>query len=705
MKANLLVELFTEELPPKALRRLGEAFAHGIAAGLVERGLVDKEPRTFVYATPRRLGVKIHDVLDRAPDRAESRKLMPAKVAYGTDGQPTQALLKRLEKEGYSAGHVPEKDLQRRTEGNTEYVFHNLVISGSSLLVGLLSALEDSVEALPIPKVMGYQLADGATTVRFVRPAHGLVALHGGEIVPITILGLEAGRITHGHRFQGVKDIQVATADAYEEALAAHGNVVASFGERQAEIARQLAERASALNATLGPEADYAPLLEEVTALVERPTVYAGEFETEFLAVPPECLVLTMRQNQKYFPLFDAGGKLVNKFLIVSNMRLADPKNIVEGNQRVVRPRLADARFFFDTDKKTRLENRVPLLAKVTYHNKLGNQLERTERVQLLAGRIARMLKADVALAERAAWLAKADLQTGMVGEFPELQGVMGRYYAMADGEDSRVADAIEQHYRPRFAGDTPPRQEIAMALALADKLEMLAGLFGIGQQPTGDKDPFALRRHALGVIRILIENNLAVSIHELVTAAFAVFPPTLLRDAHADLQLFIHERLRGYLRDAGYTANEVESVLCRDLPTRLDQVPRQLAAVRAFANLPEAASLAAANKRVANILKQAAGKGEPVAQAEAGKLQDPAERELFKAIATAVKHATPLFEQGDYTGYLKAFAILKNPVDAFFDSVMVMAEDADLRRNRLALLSDLRLSMNRVADISKLAA
>jgi len=528
--------------------------------------------------------------------------------------------------------------------------------------------------------------------------------LHGTEIVPVRVLGLAAGRITHGHRFQGVKDIPVATADAYEEALAAHGNVVASFGERQADIARQLADRASALDATLGPEADYAPLLEEVTALVERPTVYAGEFETEFLAVPPECLVLTMRQNQKYFPLFDAGGKLVNKFLIVSNMRLADPKNIVEGNQRVVRPRLADARFFFDTDKKTRLENRVPLLAKVTYHNKLGNQLERSERVQLLAGRIARMLKADVALAERAAWLAKADLQTGMVGEFPELQGVMGRYYALADGEDSRVADAIEQHYRPRFAGDTPPRLEIAMALALADKLEMLAGLFGIGQQPTGDKDPFALRRHALGVIRILIENNLAISLHELVNAAFGAFPSDVLAATHTDLQIFILERVRGYLREIGYSANEVESVLCMN-PTRLDHLPNQLAAVRAFASLPEASSLAAANKRVANILKQAQSKGESFSQAESGVLVEPAERELFKAIATAVKHATPLFDQGDYTGYLKTFAILKNPVDAFFDSVMVMAEDADLRRNRLALLSDLRLSMNRVADISKLAA
>jgi glycyl-tRNA synthetase beta chain len=705
MSANLLVELFTEELPPKALRRLGDAFADGISSGLAMRGLADKSANRTVFATPRRLAVKIANVLQRAPDRAESKKLMPTKVAFAADGKPTQALLKRLEKEGYQSGFVPNDRLERRAEGGTEYVFHNQMVSGSSLLVGLLGALEDTLEKLPIPKVMGYQLADGATTVHFVRPAHGLVALHGAEIVPVTVLGLEAGRITHGHRFQGVKDIPIATADAYEEALAAHGNVVASFDERQADIARQLTEQASSLNATLGAEADYAPLLEEVTALVERPSVYVGEFETEFLAVPPECLVLTMRQNQKYFPLFDKAGKLVNKFLIVSNMRLADPKNVVEGNQRVVRPRLADARFFFETDKKTRLEDRVPLLAKVTYHNKLGNQLERTERVQLLAGRVARKLNADAALAERAAWLAKADLLTGMVGEFPELQGIMGRYYALVDGEDTRVADAIEQHYRPRFAGDPPPKNEVAIALALADKLETLAGMFGIGQQPTGDKDPYALRRHALGVIRILIENNLAVSVHDLVSLAFAAFPPAMVGEAHTDLELFIHERLRGYLRDAGYTANEVESVLCMELPTRLDQVPRQLAAVRAFTSLPEAASLAAANKRVANILKQAAGKGETVARAEAGKLQDPAERELFQAIATAVRHATPLFEQGDYTGYLKTFAILKNPVDAFFDSVMVMADDMDLRRNRLALLSDLRLSMNRVADISKLAA
>ena len=700
MKANLLVELFTEELPPKALKRLGDAFAHGVAAGLAARGLAVKNAALCIYATPRRLAVKIADVLDRAPDRAESKKLMPSKVAYGADGKPTAALLKRLEKEG---GSVPQ--LVGRADGNAEYVFLEQVLAGDSLQAGLQAALEAAIAKLPIPKVMGYQLADGATTVHFVRPAHGLVALHGADIVPISILGLAAGRLTHGHRFQGVKDIPVATADAYAEALAAHGNVIASFDERQADVARQLAAQALALGAGLGAEADYAPLLEEVTALVERPAVYIGEFEPEFLAVPPECLVLTMKQNQKYFPLFDRAGKLINKFLIVSNMRLADPHSIIEGNQRVVRPRLADARFFFETDKKIRLADRVAQLAKVVYHNKLGSQLDRGGRVRKLAAAIAPHIGADAKLADRAALLAKGDLVTNMVGEFPELQGIMGRYYALADGEDARVADAIEQHYRPRFAGDAPPRNEVAIALALADKLETLAGMFGIGQQPTGDKDPFALRRHALGVIRILIENSLAVSVADLVTAAFAAFPPAMIADAHADLQIFVHERLRGYLRDAGYTANEVESVLCMALPTRLDQLPLQLAAVRAFASLPEAASLAAANKRVANILKQAEGKGETVARAEAGKLQDPAEHELFKAIAAAVKHATPLFEQGDYTGYLKTFAILKNPVDAFFDSVMVMADDQDLRRNRLALLSDLRLSMNRVADISKLAA
>ncbi|MFN7086708.1 MAG: glycine--tRNA ligase subunit beta [Burkholderiales bacterium] len=700
MKANLLVELFTEELPPKALKRLGEAFAEGIAGGLAARGLLAANATSVCYATPRRLAVRLLDVLDKAPDRAETKKLMPAKVAFGAAGEPSAALLKRLEKEGATVAQ-----LERRTEGEVGYVFLNQTIAGVTLAAGLQAALEEAIASLPIPKVMSYQLADGATTVRFVRPVHGLLALHGAEVVEVAALGLKAGRITHGHRFQGAKDIPLATADVYEEALAAHGRVIASFSERRAEIARQLGEKALALGASLGKQADYTALLDEVTALVEYPTVYAGRFDPQFLEVPQECLILTMRQNQKYFPLFDATGKLVNSFLIVSNMRLADPKNIIVGNQRVVRPRLEDARFFYNQDRKTRLESRVPRLAAVVYHNKLGSQLEKVERIQLLTGRIARQIGADVVLAERAAWLSKADLLTGMVGEFPELQGIMGRYYALHDGEPPQVADAIEAHYRPRFAGDGLPSDKIAMALALADKLETLAGLFGIGQQPSGDKDPFALRRHALGVVRLLVEGGLPLLLPDLVSAAFSVFPAHRLdATAHTDLENFILERLRGYLRDAGYSANEVEAVLCLR-PGRFDIVPRQLAAVRAFAALPEAQSLAAANKRVVNIIRQAQAKGESYTSADAGMLKEPAERALFDALAKTSRQANALFQQGDYTAYLKAFAVLKGPVDAFFDSVLVMADDPILRRNRLALLADLRREMNQVADISKLAA
>ena len=700
MNASLLVELFTEELPPKALLQLGEAFGLQLQEGLVRAQLMGRDPPDArIFATPRRLAVLIKDVRPKAADRTESKKLMPSKVAFGADGKPSAALLKRLEKEGATADQ-----LQRRMEGGAEFAFLTQTIAGVTLAAGLQSALQEAIAKLPIPKVMSYQLADGATTVQFVRPAHGLVALHGSEIVDVCVLGLNAGRLTHGHRFQGVKDIPVASADAYEEALAAHGQVIASFAARRDEIARQLSDKAAELGAALGPEQDVVPLLDEVTALVEYPSVYVGEFEQEFLAVPQECLILTMRQNQKYFPLFDASGKLGNKFLIVSNMRLADPGNIVEGNQRVVGPRLEDARFFYNQDRKQRLEERVPQLARVVYHNKLGSALERVERVQLLAGKIAREIGADPVLAERAAWLAKADLATSMVGEFPQLQGIMGRYYALADAEPAVVAAAIEQHYCPRFAGDALPANAVALALALADKLETLAGLFGIGQHPSGDKDPYALRRHALGVIRILIEGKLKLSLFDLVAEAFAVFPRGMVGQAHTDLRIFILERLRSYLREAGYSANEIESVLCLN-PASLDLIPSQLAAVRTFAALPEAASLAAANKRVANILKQAEAKGESFSQVQADEMKEPAERNLFDALERVSQQATPLFQAGDYTGYLKEFAALKSPVDAFFESVMVMVDDQKVRQNRLALLSNLREEMNRVADISKLAA
>ncbi len=629
---------------------------------------------------------------------------MPAAVALKEGGGWSEALRRKLAGMGREKladapvnARVGTDLLFVKPDGKTDSVYLRTVAVGQSLEQVLSKAIEDTITKLPIPKIMSYQLADGATTVKFVRPAHGLVAMHGDKVLAVSTLGLEAGRVTHGHRFQGAKDIPLVRADEYEARLENEGQVIRS------EVARQLSEKALALKSSLGPEADYMPLLDEVTALVEYPTVYIGEFEPGFLSVPPECLILTMRQNQKYFPLFDANGKLTNNFLIVSNMQLANSKNIVEGNQRVVRPRLADARFFFETDKKTKLVDRVPQLGSVVYHNKLGSQFDRVERVRALARIIAEKVGADPKLADRAALLAKADLLTNMVGEFPELQGIMGRYYALADSEDPKVADAIEQHYRPRFAGEVLPDADIATALALADKLETLAGLFGLGQQPTGDKDPFALRRHALGVVRILAEGNLALPIGNLVTAAFSAFPPGKLSSANSDLETFIYDRLRSYLREQGYTANEVESVLCLR-PSQLYQVPRQLAAVRAFSKLPEAESLAAANKRVANILKQAQAKGESFVQARREDLREPAEHDLFDALRKASADAMPLFKEGDFTGYLKTFAVLKTPVDAYFESVMVMVDDAELRRNRLALLRDLRDEMNRVADISKLA-
>ena len=742
MSANLLVELFTEELPPKALKRLGEAFAGGIVEGLKNSGLLDATSKPKAFATPRRLAVYITSVLPKAVDRPVEQKLMPLAVARRQDGDWSDALRKKLTAMGREQladapanSRIGSDSLAIKPDGKADSVFLRTVALGQSLEQALSKAIEDTIAKLPIPKVMSYQLADGATTVRFVRPAHGLVALHGDKVLGVAALGLTAGRMTHGHRFQGAKDISLARADEYQARLENEGHVIADFDTRRNEVAKQLSEKAQALKASLGPEGDYTPLLDEVTALVERPTVYIGEFESGFLSVPQECLILTMRQNQKYFPLFDAGGKLTNNFLIVSNMRLANSKNIVEGNQRVVRPRLADARFFFETDKKTKLAEWVEKLRGVVYHNQLGSQFDRVERLRMLAGFIAKDIGADPALADHAAQLAKADLVTNMVGEFPELQGIMGRYYALSEGEDERVAVAIEDHYKPRFAGDELPRNDVGFAVALADKLDTLVGLFGIGQLPTGDKDPFALRRHALGVIRILIEKDLRVGLSGLIRHAVTTarikererfievqrkqsdeaeffqsgpvipledFPPK--EDVISKLTEFVYERLKSILRDQGYSPQEIDAVisLCPDV---LAEVPKRLAAVRAFASLPEAESLAAANKRVANILKQAEGKGETFSQSRVDGFKEKAEHDLFEALRKASFQAKPLLEQGDYTGYLKTFAVLKEPVDVFFDSVMVMAEDSVVRQNRLALLANLRLEMNRIADISKLAA
>ncbi len=691
MTSSLLVELLTEELPPKALRHLGYEFADALVAGLRADGFAPADGAFTVFATPRRLGVLVRNVAGKAPDREEVAKGPSVKAGLGADGTPSQALLGFAKKRG-----VAVERLERVHDGKQEVFAVRELVTGSGLETSLAAKVADALRrASGNLRNMRWSDHDEA----FVRPVHGLVMLHGDRVVPGKVLGQESGHRTRGHRFMGKGAIEIPRADDYEGLLEREGKVIANFELRARKIRTDLA--AAAGGASIA--ADDA-LYDEVTALVEWPAVYEGHFEKAFLEVPQECLMLTMKQNQKYFPLVDGQGKLLNRFLIVSNMQIAHSHNVVRGNERVLRARLADAKFFYDQDRRASLGSRVPGLANVVFQGKLGTQLDRVARIEQLAGLIARKLGADETLARRAAHLCKADLLTGMVGEFPELQGTMGMHYARHDGEPEAVAAGIEAHYHPRFAGDTLPGDRIGASVALADKLDTLVGLFGIGQQPTGDKDPFGLRRQALGAVRILVEQGLPLPLSDLVAAAFAVYPPDVLGDARADVETFVLERMRAYLRDAGYSANEVEAVLCMR-PMRLDLVPHQLAAVRAFAGLPEAESLAAANKRVANILRQAAAKGESFQNAEARMLKEPGERALFDALRTASQQATPRFERGDFTGYLKTFAVLKTPVDAFFDTVMVMVDDSALRQNRLALLADLRQAMNRVADLSKLAA
>jgi len=698
---NLLVELFVEELPPKSLKKLGNAFAEGIANGLIQCQLKQRVPDWQSFASPRRLAVFIPNVLSNAVDRTESKKLMPVSVGLDANGQATPALLKKLARDGADASEVP--NLKREMDGKAEALFRDSVVKGKTLTEGLQKSLEEALAKLPIAKMMSYQLEDGWSSVSFVRPAHGLVALHGSEIVPISVLGLTAGRETQGHRFEAsVSPVVLNDADSYERQLENEGAVIASFAVRSEEISKQLT--AAAAREKLKSIEDHA-LLDEVTALVERPNVLLGKFEAEYLEVPQECLILTMKANQKYFPLFDENGKLSNKFLFVSNVTPEDAGLVVDGNERVIRPRLADAKFFFDQDRKKTLTSRVDGLSKVVYHNKLGTQGDRVVRVRAIAKAIGQQLGGDAlaSQADRAAMLAKADLLTDMVGEFPELQGIMGRYYAKHDGLDDDIAYAIEDHYKPRFAGDELPRNDIGICVALADKLETLVGMFGIGQIPTGDKDPFALRRHALGVLRMLIEKELPLSQHDLVNNAFSCFSEKLLpRQAHTDVEMFMFERLGGLLREQGYSTNEVESVVSMN-PTQIYLVPQQLAAVRAFATLPESAALAAANKRVGNILKKV--EGGISGEVNVALLQEPTEKALHQALLDVVPKADVFFSSGDYTASLQSLAGLRVPVDEFFNNVMVNAKDEKLRANRLALLTQLHQTMNRVADISKLVA
>ena len=711
---NLLVELFVEELPPRALKKLGEAFASGLADSLKAQGLAEADAVVINFASPRRLAAHVTAVAAQAADRAVSQKLMPVTVGLDASGNATPALLKRLQ--GLGAGTSAVAGLKRAMDGKAEALFYDSVVTGATLAVGLQKALEEAIAKLPIPKVMSYQLESGCalpgwSSVIFVRPAHGLVALHGADVVPVQALGLQSGNTTQGHRFEAaVSPVVIQDADSYAATLLKDGAVIASFAERRAEIVRQLAAAANKIGGGVRPVEDDA-LLDEVTALVERPNVLVCEFESQFLDVPQECLILTMKANQKYFPLLDAANKLTNKFLVVSNITPDDASLVIGGNERVVRPRLADAKFFFDQDRKKTLESRVEGLSKVVYHNKLGTQGERMVRVCAIAKAIGQQLGGDLLAkqAETAARLAKTDLLTDMVGEFPELQGIMGGYYARHDGLSEDMALAIEDHYKPRFAGDELPRNQVGIVVALADKLETLVGMFGIGNLPTGDKDPFALRRHALGVIRILLEKRLTLDLPTLLwnptgwsgAALYKQLPDFSKARLTVELNDFLNERLAGLLREQGYAVNQVSAVLSEWFPERLDQIHTRLDAVRAFAALPEAPALAAANKRIGNILKKTDAVDAHVSELL---LKEPAEKALYAAMQDIAPKADSQFDAGDYTASLQTLAALRAPVDAFFEGVMVNAEEIDQRLNRLGLLTKLQEAMNRVADLSKLA-
>lgn len=704
--SNLLVELFVEELPPKALQKLGDAFAGVLFEQLRAQGLLAPGSRLTAYASPRRLAAHITDVLPQAQDQIITQKLMPVSVGLDDQGQPTAALLKKLSALGADVSVVAH--LKHQGEGKAQALFYESSVQGVVLVDGVQKALDETLAKLPIPKVMRYQLADGWSSVNFVRPAHGLVVIYGTQVlVGVQALGLGASNVTHGHRFEAaVEPVVIRHADSYAEQLRDEGAVIASFAERRADIARQLQAAAAHVGHDLGqtvqPIEDEA-LLDEVTALVERPKVLICEFEREFLEVPQECLILTMKANQKYFPLLDAEGKLTHQFLVVSNISPQDASAVIGGNERVVRPRLADAKFFFDQDRKKTLASRVELLSKVVYHNKLGTQGERVERVRTIAKGIAQQL-GNTALAQQAdqaALLAKIDLVTDMVGEFPELQGTMGRYYALNDRLDVAVADAIEDHYKPRFAGDGLPRGDVGVVVALADKLETLVGMFGIGNLPTGERDPFALRRHALGVIRMLVEKELPLDLETLLVSTLPAFDDRI-QDATAQLLDFIYDRLAVNLREQGFSAQEVDAVLALR-PQRLSDVQKRLEAVRAFAALPQAPALAAANKRVGNILKKMDMAVQR--QVDATALVEVAEQALYAAVQTVAPQAQQQFDAGDYTASLQTLAALREPVDTFFEDVMVNADDPVLKANRLGLLATLHEAMNRVADLARLAA
>ncbi len=696
-KRSLLIEIGTEELPPKALKRLSDAFGAGVIDGIRHADLHFGEVK--LYASPRRLAILIQNLDLQQPDKQVERRGPAVKAAFDADGKPTKAV------QGFARGcGVDVEQLEQIDTPKGAWLVYRSEKKGETTAALIPGIVQSSLDKLPIPKRMRW----GDLNTEFVRPVHWIVMLLGDEVLDGEILGIKAGRETRGHRFHNPGTLYIGEPEAYAPLLETEGYVVADFSVRREAVRAQiLAAAAEAKGTAVIDEA----LLDEVTAMVEWPRAIVGNFETRFLAVPAEALITTMKSNQKYFHLVDEEGKLMPCFITISNIASSNPAAVKEGNERVIRPRLADADFFWNQDRKQRLDSRLESLRSVVFQNKLGTLYEKSQRIERLAAEVATEIGSDAKQAARAALLSKCDLMTDMVGEFPELQGVMGRYYATHDGEDNAVAVALDEQYMPRFAGDQLPQDGVGQAVAIADKLDTLVGIFAIGQVPTGDKDPFALRRAALGVLRILVEKQLDIDLLDLLVKACAAFHAqdttkelfsntTLSDDVATAVFDFMMERLRGYFHDQGYQLDEFEAVHSVR-PTRPNDFAQRIEAVRLFRTLPEAESLAAANKRIHNILKKVAG--ELPEKLDRAQLVDAQERVLADAVEGLSDEVNQLFDQRHYQEALSRLASLREPVDNFFDHVMVMADDERLRHNRLALLHRLQTLFLRVADLSRL--
>ena len=683
---NFLVEIGTEELPPKALKTLATSFADNVEAELNQAGLTFDKIEWF--AAPRRLAVKVLNLATQQPSKEIEKRGPAVSAAFDAEGNPTKAA------EGWARGcGITVEQAERIATDKGEWLVHRAKIEGQPTKNLLNAIVANALAKLPIPKPMRW--AD--KTVQFIRPVHTVTMLLGDELIEGEILGVASARTIRGHRFLGEKEFEIQHADQYPQLLREKGSVVADFNERKAEILAKSQAKATALGGVADIEES---LLEEVTSLVEYPNVLAAKFEERFLAVPAEALVYTMKGDQKYFPIYDKDGKLLPHFIFVSNINPEDPTAIIEGNEKVVRPRLTDAEFFFKTDLKQKLVDRLPRLETVLFQQQLGTLKDKTDRIEQLAGEIAKQIGADEAKAKRAGLLSKCDLMTNMVFEFTDTQGVMGMHYARHDGEDEEVAVALNEQYMPRFAGDELPKSLVASAVALADKFDTLTGIFGIGQAPKGSADPFALRRAALGALRIIVEKNLPLDLEDLVKKSAALFGDKLTnQNVVTDVVDFMLGRFRAWYQDEGIAVDVIQAVLARR-PTRPADFDARVRAVSHFRTLDSAEALAAANKRVSNILAKA---DVAIGEINLTACVEPAEKALAEAVLALRTEVQPLIAQGDYTAVLDKLANLRAPVDSFFDNVMVNAEDPALRQNRLAILNTLQGLFLQVADISVL--